>query len=48
MTFTSQDYCTRLKTNRFPNAECEGPPKGCAGGSQCSAKAECKNIENTG
>ena len=30
-----------LKINRFPNAECEGPPKGCGGGSQCSANAKC-------
>lgn len=25
----------------FPDVECEGPPKGCGGGSQCSANADC-------
>lgn len=36
-----KEYCKVLKDNHFPHVECEGPPKGCGGGSQCSANAEC-------
>ena len=43
-----QGYCKVLKSNDFPDAECEGPPKGCGGGSQCSANAECKDNNDSG
>ena len=39
--FNPKGYCKVLKAKRYPNVECEGPPKGCRGGSQCSANAKC-------
>ena len=37
-----------LKSNRFLDADCEGPPKGCGGGSQCSANAKCTDTTESG
>lgn len=37
-----------LKDRKFPNAECEGPPKGCGGGSQCSINAKCTDDSSSG
>ena len=45
--FSQKGYCNVLKINRFPNAECEGPPKGCGGGSQCSINAQCIDNSNS-
>eukprot|EP00795_Rhopilema_esculentum_P015657 gene15657-6942_t len=41
-----QGYCDQLKMNRLPDAECNGPPKGCRGGSQCSVNAICTDDNN--
>ncbi|XP_065054736.1 perforin-like protein 1 [Rhopilema esculentum] len=43
-----QGYCSRLKKTQFPNVACEGPSKGCAGGTQCSVNAICTDNTNSG
>ena len=43
-----QGYCEVVKKISRTGAECEGPPKNCGGGSQCSANAECRDETNSG
>lgn len=47
ITETLLNYCKAMK-RIHKNAECEGPPTGCAGGSTCSVNARCNdNGENS-
>ncbi|XP_065055518.1 uncharacterized protein LOC135684006 isoform X2 [Rhopilema esculentum] len=43
-----QGYCKKLKSSRLPGVECEGPSKGCSGGTQCSVNSVCTDNENSG